>query len=442
MSLWNLRRAKATCLWLLVVLTLGAGPARAQNAQDAQNAQPAPAESFKPEEIEALVAPIALYPDSVLSQVLMASTYPLEIVHAARWVKANPNVKGDAAVKAVENEPWDVSVKSLVAFPQILEPMNDKLDWTQKLGDAFLAQQKEVFAAVQRLRARAKDSGNLKSNEQQNVVVEPAPAGGQTIVKIEPANPQVIYVPAYNPTVVYGAWSYPAYPPTYWPPYPAYYPGGALMTGFAWGIGLAAAGAIFSNCNWGGGDVNINVNKAANIDRNFDRTKVQGGRWQHDGSHRQGVAYRDNATREKYSRNVGGAEGRNDFRGRDTGAGGRANTADRGNAGNRASVADRSNMGDRGGDRAGGAGVADRSAGGNFGGGSNRAGTSDFSRASDRAGGGGVSGGRDNAFQGVGAGGATQRSHDRGRSSMQGSGFNRPSGGGGMRGGGARGGRR
>ncbi|BCF90953.1 DUF3300 domain-containing protein [Paraburkholderia sp. PGU16] len=441
MSSWNLRRAKATCLWLLVVLTLGAGTAL---AQEAQNTQPAPAQSFKPEEIEALVAPIALYPDSVLSQVLMASTYPLEIVHAARWVKANPNVKGDAAVKAVENEPWDVSVKSLVAFPQILEPMNDKLDWTQKLGDAFLAQQKEVFAAVQRLRARAKDSGNLKSNEQQNVVVEPAPAGGQTqtIVKIEPANPQVIYVPAYNPTVVYGAWSYPAYPPTYWPPYPAYYPGAALMTGFAWGIGLAAAGAIFSNCNWGGGDVNINVNKAANIDRNFDRTKVEGGRWQHDGSHRQGVAYRDNATRDKYSRNVSGAEGRNDFRGRDGGAGGRANTADRGNAGNRGSVADRSNMGDRGG--AGGVGGADRSAAGNFGGGANRAGTSDLSRAADRVGGGGggVSGGRDNAFQGVGAGGATQRSYDRGRSSMQGSGFSRPSGGGGMRAGGGRGGRR
>ncbi|SIT44304.1 conserved exported hypothetical protein [Paraburkholderia piptadeniae] len=464
MSLWNQRRAKVSCLWLLLVaLTLGAGAARAQTQSQPESPQPA---SFKPEELEALVAPIALYPDSVLAQVLMASTYPLEIVHAARWVKANPKVKGDAAVKAVENEPWDTSVKSLVAFPQILEPMNDKLDWTQKLGDAFLAQQKDVFAAVQRLRARAKDSGNLKSNEQQNVVVEPPPAGGgQTIVKIEPANPQVIYVPAYNPTVVYGSWSYPAYPPTYWPPYPAYYPGQALMTGFAWGIGLAAAGAIFSNCNWGGGDVNINVNKAANINRNFDRTKVEGGRWQHDGSHRQGVAYRDNATRDKYARNVGGAEGRNDFRGRDTGAGGRVNTADRAgagnragtadranagnraatadrsNAGNRASVADRSNAGNRAG---GGAGVADRSAGGDFGGGSNRAGTGDVSRASDRAGGGGggFSGGRDNAFQGVGAGGATQRSYDRGRSSTQGSGFNRPSGGGMRAGGGGRGGRR
>jgi hypothetical protein len=133
---------------------------------------PAP---FKPEEIEALVAPIALYPDSVLAQVLMASTYPMEIVHAARWVKTNPNVKGDAAVKAVQNQSWDTSVKSLVAFPQVLEPMYGKLDWTQKLGDAFLAQQKDVFAAVQRLRARARESGNLKSNEQQNVIVEQPP---------------------------------------------------------------------------------------------------------------------------------------------------------------------------------------------------------------------------------------------------------------------------
>src|SRR6185295_11807194 len=124
---------------------------------------------FKPEELEALVAPIALYPDSVLSQALMASTYPLEVVQAARWIKANPNVKGDAAVKAVEKETWDVSVKSLVAFPQVLEPMNDKLDWTQKLGDAFLADQKAVLDAVQRLRAKAKDSGNLKTTEQQKV---------------------------------------------------------------------------------------------------------------------------------------------------------------------------------------------------------------------------------------------------------------------------------
>ncbi|WP_346778343.1 DUF3300 domain-containing protein [Paraburkholderia sp. Tr-20389] len=390
----------------------------------AESLGPAP---FKPEEIEALVAPIALYPDSVLAQVLMASTYPLEIVHAARWVKAHPDVKGDAAVKAVADQPWDTSVKSMVAFPQILEPMSDKLDWTQRLGDAFLAQQKEVFDAVQRLRARAQESGNLKSNEQQNVIVEPAPAGSQagtsTIVRIEPANPQVIYVPAYNPTVVYGAWSYPAYPPYYWPPYPAYYPGyypgAALATGFAWGIGLAAAGAIFSNCNscWGGGDVNINVDRAANINRNFDRNKVQaqGGRWQHDASHRQGVAYRDNATRDKFGGQSPRAGTRDQYRGRaNTGA--RPGTSDRAAAGNRPAT-------------------ADRSAGANRGG-TNRAG-GDVNRVSsgDRAG--GIGGGRDSAFNGVDTSGrSAQRNFDRGRSSMQGSGFNRPSGGGGMRGGG------
>ncbi|MEM5364761.1 DUF3300 domain-containing protein [Paraburkholderia azotifigens] len=390
----------------------------------AESMGPAP---FKPEEIEALVAPIALYPDSVLAQVLMASTYPLEIVHAARWVKANPNVKGDAAVKAVADQPWDTSVKSMVAFPQILEPMSDKLDWTQRLGDAFLAQQKEVFDAVQRLRLRAQESGNLKSNEQQNVIVEPAPAGGQaatpTIVRIEPANPQVIYVPAYNPTVVYGAWSYPAYPPYYWPPYPAYYPGyypgAALATGFAWGIGLAAAGAIFSNCNscWGGGDVNINVDKAANINRNFDRNKVQaqGGRWQHDASHRQGVSYRDNATRDKFAGQSPRAGTRDQYRGRGADSGGRLGANDRAAAGNRAATAGRS---------AGNRGAADRA-----GSGVNRV------SSGDRAG--TVGGGRDSAFSGVDKSGrSAQRNFDRGRSSMQGSGFNRPSGGGGMRGGG------
>jgi hypothetical protein len=431
-------------MWFLVALMMNS------RGVSAQGEPPPP--TFKPEEIEALVAPIALYPDSVLSQVLMASTYPLEIVHAARWVKANPKITGDAAVKAVENQPWDVSVKSLVAFPQILEPMNDKLDWTQKLGDAFLAQEKDVLAAVQRLRARAQESGNLKSNEQQKVIVEPPPAGGQvtqTIVRIEPANPEVIYVPAYNPTVVYGAWSYPSYPPYYWPPSPAYYPGAALATGFAWGIGLAAAGAIFGNCNWGGGDVNINVNKATNIDRNFDRTKVEGGKWQHDSSHRQGVAYRDNASREKFARNTPGADARGDFRGRTGSTGDRTAVADRAGAGNRAGSTNNAGAGNRGGgaNNAGvgagaGAGVGSRGREGSTANAGNRAAGSD--RPGAGGGGGGYAGaGRDNAFQGVGAGGASQRDFNRGQSSMQSSSFGRGGGGGGgggMRGGG--GGRR
>ena len=322
MKHWGERLARPLFTMLLAFAAATGGVAQTQG-------EPPP---LKPEEIEALVAPIALYPDSLLSQVLMASTYPLEIVQAARWVKANPNVKGDAAVKAVESQTWDVSVKSLVAFPQVLDPMNEKLDWTQKLGDAFLADQKAVLDAVQRLRAKADQSGNLKSNEQQKVIVEQA-APQQTVIKIEPTNPQVIYVPAYNPTVVYGAWGYPAYPPYYWPPSPLYYPGGALMTGFAWGVGIAAAGAIFGGCNWGRGDVNIDVNRATNIDRSFNRTNVGGGgQWQHDASHRKGVSYRDSASREKFGKDVPGADRRNDYRGRDAGPGDRGGRATGGRA--------------------------------------------------------------------------------------------------------------
>ena len=149
---------------LILAISLAAGPtlliAQAPQPQDA-----APKQPFKPEELEQIVAPIALYPDSLLAQIFMASTYPLEIVQAARWSKEHPQVKGDAVAKEMEKQTWDASVKSLVAFPDVLTMMNEKLDWTQKLGDAFLAQQKEVMDAVQRLRAKAKDSGNLKSSK-------------------------------------------------------------------------------------------------------------------------------------------------------------------------------------------------------------------------------------------------------------------------------------
>ncbi|CAG2150579.1 hypothetical protein LMG31506_04230 [Cupriavidus yeoncheonensis] len=422
------RWVRTLCVWIIAGLGLASGAVGAQ-------APAAPA--YKPEEIEALVAPIALYSDSVLSQVLMASTYPLEIVYAARWVKAHPNLKGDEAVQAVANESWDVSVKSLVAFPQILEPMNDKIDWTQKLGDAVLAQEKDVLAAIQRLRARARDSGHLQTNEQQRVTVEQATtadAVAQSIVRIEPANPDVIYVPAYDPAVVYGGWAYPAYPYYYWPPYPAYYPGGAFLSGFAWGIGFAAAGAIFGNCNWGGGNINIDINRGAHVDHHFDSSKFQGGRWQHDASHRKGVAYRDNASREKFGRNVAGADRRGDFRGRES-LGGRTGIADRAGGANRAGISDRASVGDRAGG-AGRVGTSDRA------GAVNRAGTSDRARAADRYSSG--FGGRDNAFQGVNRN-VAPRDVNRGQSSMQSSGFNRSGGGahgyGGGHGGGYGGGR-
>src|SRR5512136_1936968 len=170
--------------------------------------------TFKQEELDQILAPIALYPDELLSQVLMASTYPLEVVQAERWAKQNKSLKGDALTNALEKQDWDPSVKSLVNFPDVLTMMSEKLDWTQKLGDAFLEQQKEVLGTIQKLRQKAEEEGNLKATSEQEVVVDEQT---KTIV-IEPANPEVFYVPTYDPTVVYGAWWYPAYPPYYYYP--------------------------------------------------------------------------------------------------------------------------------------------------------------------------------------------------------------------------------
>jgi hypothetical protein len=291
---------------------------------------------FSQEELEQIVAPIALYPDSLLAQIFMASTYPLEVVQAARWVKTNKNLKADALTAALEKENWDPSVKSLVNFPQVLDMMNEKLDWTQKLGDAFLAQQKDVMDTVQKLRAKAQAAGNLKTTQQQTVIVEKET---QTII-IEPANPQVVYVPAYNPTVVYGAWAYPAYPPyTYYPPG---YTAGAALFSFGVGVAVGAAwGYAWGNCNWGHGDVNVNVNRNTNINSNINRSNYQNkitsgqggqGQWKHNPEHRKGVSYRDQGTAQKFDRAAGtrNAQSREAYRGRaDSGR----QDAGRGNAG-------------------------------------------------------------------------------------------------------------
>ncbi len=169
-----------------------------------------------------MLAPIALYPDALLSQMLMASTYPLEIVEAARWRKENAALEGTALQDALQKLSWDESVRSLTAFPDVLERMNKDLAWTQKLGDAFLGQQEQMLATVQTLRQKAQTAGNLQSNDKQKV--ETQTQEGKQVIVIEPANPQVVYVPTYQPTVVYGAWGYPAYPP-YYPSY--WYPPGA-----------------------------------------------------------------------------------------------------------------------------------------------------------------------------------------------------------------------
>jgi hypothetical protein len=307
----------AVLLLLPQVAAAQGAPAQGAAAQGPAAQGAGDAKSFKQEELEQMVAPIALYPDSLLTQILMASTYPLEIVQAARWAKQNENLKGDGLAIELEKQNWDPSVKSLVNFPQILQMMNEKLDWTAKLGDAFLAQQKDVMDSVQKLRKKAQAEGNLKTTKEQTVVVQKET---QTII-IEPANPQVVYVPAYNPTVVYGTWAYPAYPPP--PPY--YYPGytaGAFLTGVAVG---AAWGYAWGHSDWNHGDVNVNVNQNNTLNNNINRSNYQNkvtaqggqGKWQHNPESRKGVAYRDQNTAQRY--NKGGpanAQTRDAYRGR------------------------------------------------------------------------------------------------------------------------------
>jgi hypothetical protein len=307
----------------LIAQSTGEAPqeVKTQSAGTAAAPQEAKAQStgeekpFKQEELDQLLAPIALYPDSLLTQVLMASTYPLEIVQANRWAKENKDMKGDALAKALEEQPWDPSVRSLVNFPDVLAMMSEKLDLTQKLGDAFLAQQKEVMDTIQNLRKKAEASGNLKTSEEQKVIVEK-----ETII-IESANPQVIYVPSYNPTVVYGSWWYPAYPP-----YPYYPPGYGTGAAFVTGVAIGAAwGYAWGHANWHGGDVNINIDRNTNINNNIDRDKYRNqgqgkgqGKWQHDASHRGGVAYKDQGTAQKYNRGTGSeaAKSREAYRGK------------------------------------------------------------------------------------------------------------------------------
>jgi len=311
-----MKKKKTWIKALAVFLTLFVGAPQGVIAQSAGED-----ETFKQEELDQLLAPIALYPDSLLAQIFMASTYPLEVVQAGRWAKANQSLEGDALTDALEKENWDPSVKSLVNFPQVLDMMNEKLEWTQKLGDAFLAQQKDVMDTVQKLRGKAEAEGNLKSNNEQKVVVEKE----TTTIIIEPSNPQVVYVPTYNPTVVYGPWWYPAYPPYYY--YPPGYVAGAALFSFGVGVAVGAAwGYAWGRCNWGRGDVNINVNRNTNINTKIDRRKYQnkvttgqGGRgsWKHNPEHRKGVSYRDKRTAQKFDRGASrNAQSREAFRGR------------------------------------------------------------------------------------------------------------------------------
>ena len=253
----------------------------------ALSAQAQDAKPFSNEQLDQLTAQIALYPDSLLAQLLMATTYPEDFAAAAAWSKAHPDAKGDDAVKMVENEPWDPSVASLVAFPEVLITFGGQPDWVRNIGDAFLAQPDDVMNSVQRLRQKAQAAGNLKSNEQvtvsmqapevgpdaapQTVVVQQAAPPPQVIV-IQPAQPSVVFVPSFNPTVVYGPWPWVAYPPFFFPPPPGFWWSRPIATGIAWGVGIGVSNALWGGVRWGGGwghnSVNINVNRYNNINVN------------------------------------------------------------------------------------------------------------------------------------------------------------------------------
>src|ERR1039457_7103002 len=283
---WVIRRV----LCLVCVPLLAGGLMLAQ--QPAPSA-PAPAQLLSPEQLDTLVAPIALYPDALLSQVLVASTYPLEVVEAQQWLQRNGNLRGQQLTEAARQQNWDASVQAMVAFPHVLTMLNQDAQWGTSLGNAFLAQQSDVMAAVPRMRARAQANGKLSTTAQQTVTTETQ--GGQTAIDIAPADPQVIYVPEYAPAYVWGppAWGY--YPPLYYAGYGfGFYPGiniglyfggwgGWGHGGWGWGWGpnwfggsLFVNGGFFNRYGFGGGLYVGGLGRAA---------------WQHNASHRLGVSY-------------------------------------------------------------------------------------------------------------------------------------------------------
>lgn len=447
----------------VAVLGPALNPATAQTPPRPAGA-PAPvattpgSERLSQAQLEQLMAPIALYPDTLLTQMLMAATYPLEIVQAKRWRDRNASLSGAALEQALLDQPWDPSVKSLVPFPDVLTLMNDQLEWTQQVGDALLAQQQDVFNAIQVLRGRAQANGALQSGPQQTVTVTqnvtaPAAAGATApavapppqVITIAPTQPDTVYMPAYDPNTVYGTWPYPQSPPYAYPPPVGWGLGSALLTGMAFAGGAAIVGGLWGwgNANWGSGDINISADRVNNINRNVnrDRTTVgSGNRWQHDTTHRQGVAYRGDDVRNRYQGDRRQqAASREQFRGRTQQPGGaftggdrpgggqvqRPGGADRPAAGARPGGADRPGAGARPGADRPGAGAAQRPGGGD------RMAASGRPQVSPQRGG---AGGGPQGFQGLGDGGRERAAAQRGASSRQGADF---SAGGGGRGGAA-----
>jgi Protein of unknown function (DUF3300) len=422
---------------IICMAALAPGSKALATTQEQPPASDSQAATIPPDQLDSLVAPIALYPDPMLSQVLIASTYPLEIIQLQQWLAQNKGKDEKQLADAVAKQNWDPSIQALAGLPDVVKLLADNIKWTTDLGNAFLAQQDDVMAAVQRMRKTAQDKGNLKSTEQQKV--ETKTVESKQVIVIEQANPEVVYVPSYNPTVVYGAPVY-AYPPIAYPP-PGYYAAGLAIS---FGVGIAM-GAMWGGgwcCGAGWGNNNVTINNNNNFNRNSNRQNInngnrgnrgsQGGRsnWQHNPQHRGGAPYGDRKTASQF----GGTTRGDSMQNRQANARqnvGRQQQA--GNFGNRtpsAGTRDAAN-------RSAGAGAGNRDMGnrgaGAGGGGSRGTGADRVGNRQVPSGAGG--GNNRSAFGGSGMSGSGARaSQSRGSSSMG------SRGGGGARGGGGRGG--
>jgi Protein of unknown function (DUF3300) len=284
------------CLLVACNPPLSAGQAQQPAQQSAQ---------IPPNQLDSLVSPIALYPDPLLSQTLVASTYPLEIIQLQQWLERNKGLDQKAMAAAVAKQPWDASVQAMAALPDLVKTLADNIQWTTDLGNAFLAQQKDVMDAVQRMRVKAQGNGTLESDQHQKV--ENEVVQDKNVIVIEQSNPDVVYVPSYDPVAVYGAAAYP-YPSIYYPT------GGALAaSAISWGAGVAM-GAMWGGgwgwgAGWGGGDIdmnfNNNFNRAANLSGG-NRVNALNNRWQHNPQHRGGTPYADRATANRFGSNARG----------------------------------------------------------------------------------------------------------------------------------------
>jgi len=272
----------------LAVISVAVSGTPAQGYSDRDRA-----EEFSRAELTQMLAPIALYPDSLLAQILMASTYPLEIVEAERWLKRNKNPEGDALYEALLEKDWDTSVKSLCNFPDVLFALSDKLDQTRRLGDAFLGQEEDIIDVVQELRDRAYKEGNLKSNREQKVIVE------RKIIRIEPAVSSVVYVPVYDPFYVYGRWSYPDYPPYYWYSPPGY-AFGVRYVRYSSPFFISIGWFSWTTFDWPAFRIYIVLGDACRYHKPVVHRYYDEPYWRHDSHHRRGVDYRDRDTRDRF----------------------------------------------------------------------------------------------------------------------------------------------